>query len=232
MVLRSVEEFRRWAHSADPNSLSSRFRRARSKWIIELIQSTSRAKSGDAVRILDLGGRSSYWLNVVGEAFLNDHKVHITLVNTEPVEGDGRLFESRTGDACDLREFADESFDITHSNSVIEHVGDWERQAAFARESRRLAPRYYVQTPYYYFPIEPHVSAVGFHWRSEHARARRLIRGRVGRYPRASDVGKAMEMIQSARLLDKAQFRCLFPDAQLAEERILGLTKSLIAIRG
>ena len=37
--------------------------------------------------------------------------------------------------------------------------------------------------------------------------------------------------VQHARLLDKAQFRFLFPDARHLDERALGLTKSLIAIR-
>jgi hypothetical protein len=32
-------------------------------------------------------------------------------------------------------------------------------------------------------------------------------------------------------LIDKTQMRAYFPDSELASERILGLTKSLIAIR-
>ena len=37
--------------------------------------------------------------------------------------------------------------------------------------------------------------------------------------------------VQHARLLDKNQFRFLFPDARYVDETIVGLTKSLIAIR-
>src|SRR5207245_11107061 len=103
---------------------------------------------------------------------------------------------------------------------------------AFAAESRRLAPRYDIQTPYYYFPIEPHFSALGFHWRSEQARAKLLARRAVGRYPQAPDVSAAMLAVQGARLLDKAQFKALFPDAFVVEERFAGLTKSLIGLRG
>ena len=47
----------------------------------------------------------------------------------------------------------------------------------------------------------------------------------------APDVGAAMRDVQHARLLDKAQFKFLYPDARHVDEKILVLTKSLIAIR-
>ena len=44
-------------------------------------------------------------------------------------------------------------------------------------------------------------------------------------------VGAAMRDVQHARLLDKAQFRFLYPDAAHYDEVVAGLTKSLIAVR-
>ena len=156
----------------------------------------------------------------------------ITLVNPQAFSVDDAMFDAQVGDACAMPHYADNAYDFVHSNSVVEHVGDWPRMEAFAGEVRRLAPRYYVQTPYFWFPIEPHFSAPFFHWRSEQSRAKSLLKRRHGFADRAPDIGQAMRDVQHARLLDKAQFRYLFPDADHVDERVVGLTKSLIAIRG
>ncbi len=216
--------------AGNPNSLSSRFRRARARRVEGLIEAIF-AERGQ-VDIVDLGGEPDYWSRLFEREFLETRKVRITLVNPQPFDPKDALFTAVTGDACALPAFADLSFDLVHSNSVVEHVGDWPRMEAFAGEVRRLAPRYYVQTPYYWFPIEPHFSSPFFHWRSEQARARMLLKRRHGFAERARDLGEAMRDVQHARLLDKRQFRFLFPDARHIDERAAGLTKSLIAIRG
>ena len=213
----------------DPHSLASRFRAARRRRVVELIEATH-AAAGQC-RILDVGGRPEYW-QPFDRAMLARCGVHITLVNFETFTVDDPLFTAIEGDACDLAQWPDGSFDLVHSNSVVEHVGDWPRMEAFAREVRRLAPRYYVQTPYFWFPVEPHFSAPFFHWRSEQARARLLMKRSHGFSEKAPDIGAAMRDVQHARLLDKGQFSFLFPDADYPHERVAGLTKSLIAVRG
>jgi len=215
--------------AGNPNSLSSRFRRARARRVVELIETIAAERGG--VRIIDLGGEPDYWRRLFDADFLEQSGVHVTLVNPQGFRVDDPLFTAAVGDACALPEHADLSFDLVHSNSVVEHVGDWPRMEAFAREVRRLAPRYYVQTPYFWFPIEPHFSSPFFHWRSEQARARLLLTRRHGFADRAPDIGVAMRDVQHARLLDKAQFTFLFPDARHVDETVAGLTKSLIAIR-
>lgn len=212
----------------NPNSLASRLRRARAKHVIALIEAVV-AEKGE-VKILDLGGEPDYW-RLYDRAFLEASKVKITLVNPQAFSVDDPLFESVEGDACDLKHYPDLAFDLVHSNSVVEHVGDWKRMEAFASEARRLARRYYIQTPYFWFPIEPHFSAPFFHWRSEQSRARALMKRAHGFAPKADNVGQAMRDVQDARLLDKAQFRFLFPDARHMDERFGGLTKSLLAVR-
>ena len=62
------------------------------------------------------------------------------------------------GDGCALK-FPDKSYDIAFSNSVIEHVGSWERQQAFAKDIRRVGKAIWVQTPARECLIEPHYLA-------------------------------------------------------------------------
>lgn len=59
--------------------------------------------------------------------------------------------------------FADGEFDLAYCSSVIEHVAPADR-AAFATELRRVARGWYVQTPAFSFPIEPHALLPFAHW--------------------------------------------------------------------
>ena len=102
---------------------------------------------------------------------------------------------------------------------------------AFAGQVRRLAPSYYVQTPYFWFPYEPHFGCPAFHWLPESTRVALLTRRAMGHYPKADNVSVATQWAQSARLLDQQQMASLFPDAVVRREKFGGLTKSLIAIR-
>jgi SAM-dependent methyltransferase len=67
------------------------------------------------------------------------------------------------GDPAAGLPFADGEFDLAYCNSVIEHVPP-ERREAFAAELRRVARGWYVQTPAWSFPIEPHALLPGAHW--------------------------------------------------------------------
>jgi SAM-dependent methyltransferase len=119
------------------------------------------------------------------------------------------------GDARALP-FDDDSFEIAYSNSLVEHLNPADRPR-FADEIRRVAGRYWVQTPNRYFPIEPHVLLPGFQFLPEGAR-RRLWRLGMPRTP-----------YEPIELLGAAELRKLFPDAVILRERFAGLTKSLIA---
>ncbi|HEX3666258.1 MAG TPA: methyltransferase domain-containing protein [Rhizomicrobium sp.] len=215
----------------NPNSLGSRLRRRRRHHLQGLIDRIH-ARCGQ-VRILDLGGRRVYW-EMFEDNYLASRGVHVTLVNSAEevarMRQDGR-YVALAGDACDLQQFADNSFDLTHSNSIIEHVGGWERMEAFARESRRLAPFCYLQTPYFWFPVEPHFLAPFYHWLPESWRAKLLLRMGLGHYRRAANMGEAMRTIRSAILIDRAQLASFMPETQISFEWLGPFPKSLIAIR-
>jgi SAM-dependent methyltransferase len=59
--------------------------------------------------------------------------------------------------------FADGEFDLVYCSSVIEHV-DPARREAFAAELRRVGRGWFVQTPAYSFPLEPHALLPFAHW--------------------------------------------------------------------
>jgi hypothetical protein len=180
-------------------------------------------------RILDVGGTPGYWQTF--GARLNWTRVQVTVLNLVALDTEHPAIKCLIGDARDMKEFGDLSFDIVHSNSVIEHVGRWDDMASMATEVRRLAPRYFVQTPYFWFPIEPHNRFPLFHWMPESWRYRILMKRRCGFWERQTDLGRAVKAIQSASLLDRRQMQFLFPDSKIVSEKVLGLTKSLIAIR-
>ncbi len=114
---------------------------------------------------------------------------------------------------------------------MIEHVGSWANMSAMAGEVRRLAPRYYVQTPNFWFPLEPHFRTVGWHWLPEQVRCSLLMWRGFGFRQRAASVDEAMRSIQGCALINRRQMTALFPDARIVDERIYGVAKSLMAIR-
>jgi hypothetical protein len=100
-----------------------------------------------------------------------------------------------------------------------------------AAEIRRLAPHYYVQTPNFGFPIEPHFRMPFFHWLPETMRASMLLRWRKIGFRRAETLERAMALVQEIHLLTGRHMAHLFPDAKIRRERVGPFVKSLIAIR-
>jgi hypothetical protein len=180
-------------------------------------------------RILDIGGVPEYWENV--RDIIGQRNCHVTLLNLTSHSVDSTFFESLVGDGRDIPWLTDKSFDLVHSNSVIEHVGRWQDMKAMAHEVRRLAPSYFVQTPYFWFPIEPHCATAFFHWMPRSIRVSMLMRRPRWHWGQAPDVDTAMQLIESAVLLDHQMLAALFPDAVIHRERLFCLTKSLIAMR-
>jgi len=178
--------------------------------------------------VLDVGGTASWWK----EDF--PMSVNISIVNVDDrhqreVRESGFKFFKADGRALP---FEDKQFYLTFSNSVIEHVGDLKDQMQFAAEARRCGKKLYLQTPNKWFPVEPHLITMFIHWLPFRI-ARRLLRyfsiwGMVTR-PSQKQID---EFLSATRLLSRREIRAIFPDAQIKEEKFLGLTKSFIVVAG
>jgi hypothetical protein len=180
------------------------------------------------VRILDIGGTNSFW-EQRGWAGRTD--VHVVLVNLDAEPSRHENIEARAGDATDLSEFPDGAFDVVFSNSVIEHLATVDRQAAMAMEVRRLAPLYWVQTPNFWFPVEPHFLTPGWHWLPAKLRVALLRRRRWGWRGPCPDLADAQALVNEIRLMRGRELTRMFPDATLTKERIGPLVKSFVVVR-
>ena len=205
------------------SSISTRLRRRRFSRFTKLL-----GLLPGRLRILDVGGTESFWRNMG----VFDARVEIVLLNLDAPSPTMANVRSRRGDARDLSQFADGSFDIVFSNSVIEHVGGRADQQLMAAEIRRVARRYFVQTPNYFFPFEPHFLTPGFQFLPVAARAWLVRRFRLGWFAREPDLQRSLEIADSIRLLTRSELREMFPGATIASERFCGLTKSFMVYDG
>lgn len=117
-------------------------------------------------------------------------------------------------DATQRLPFDDDAFDLIYCSSVVEHIAP-DHRAAFAAEVKRVGRGFYVQTPAWEFPIEPHSLLPGAHWVPE--RARRLY-WRLGAAGGWEDIS----------LLGRDELERLFGPARA--ERLGGLVKSWVCV--
>ena len=178
------------------------------------------------MKVLDLGGTINWWERA---PVLPGH---VTIVNLEVDDhAEAAWLTTIVGDACDADSLlAGQSFDLVFSNSLIEHVGGHNARSALARVIRSLAPRYFVQTPYRYFPVEPHWVFPAMQFLPVPVRRYIAPRWPLG-HTRGWDPEQAFDQVLSTELIGATEMRSYFPDGRLLWERFLGLPKSMIAIR-
>jgi SAM-dependent methyltransferase len=194
-------------------------------------------------RILDLGSESGANIHAVlrgtpvrpGNVYIADIRPHLI------AEGHAKYgYVPVLVDEAAPLPFPDGYFDIVFCSSVIEHVTlpkkeIWReysgrrfrersrvRQIEFAREIARLGRQFFVQTPYRHFPIEPHSWLPFVAW---------LPRWALLPVLRLSHVVWVTRTNPDWYLLDKREMAETFRDARLLEEKWLGLTKSLMAVK-
>jgi SAM-dependent methyltransferase len=205
MSVRSVDRPATYARARGvfPRLVEPFSRRARNNRIAQFRALT---RAGPETRIVDVGCGGFGLISLAPDLDITGVDLH------ERPEYPGPLVQA---DATGQLPFADDEFDIAYCNSVIEHV-DPARRAGFARELRRVARGWYVQTPALAFPIEPHSLLPAAHWLPK------SLRRRYWRLGAGSD-------IDEINLLPRREFEALFGPA--FAERFGPLTKSWISVK-
>lgn len=223
--MKKVTFLQSFAKSDNKDALATKLRRNRMK-IFEA--HFPEVVSGKPLLILDVGGTFNFWKQM---GYENKPGIEIVLLNLKAQETSTKNFSSISGDACDLSRFNDNHFDIVFSNSVIEHVGDFNKQKEMANEVIRVGKGFYVQTPNYWFPVEPHFLFLGFQYMPLWLKVFLVRNLKLGWTDKTRDKKEASELIDSIQLLSKKQMRKLFPKAKIESEYFMGLVKSIMAIK-
>jgi hypothetical protein len=183
--------------------------------------------------VLDLGGTAGSWLRK------DVRPQSLTLLNLEAteltVDAAGTALPEwitiRTGDACaPPPDIAQQRFDLIFSNSLIEHVGGPAKRQMMADFVRLAAPRFWIQTPYRYFPIEPHWIFPLFQFLPLAAKAR-VSQIWPLMHTRSESWNSAVGTALGVELVSITELKYLLPEATILRERFAGLTKSIIAVR-
>ncbi|MEU2629896.1 methyltransferase domain-containing protein [Kitasatospora sp. NPDC007106] len=207
---------------ADPDRPGSLAHAARARRWTELLRCFPDLAE---MRVLDLGGTPGSWRAAPRRP------AHVVTVNLDPATArhDEPGLTAVVADACDLPpSLAAERFDLVYSNSLVEHVGGHSRRQRFAETVHTGATHHWVQTPYRYFPIEPHWVFPGMQFlpfRARVAISRHWPHGHI----RSDGPARAVADVAEVELLSATEMRGYFPDSHLWFERFAGLPKSLVA---
>jgi SAM-dependent methyltransferase len=197
----------------------------------------------DDTRILDLGSEWGGHIHAVLEgAPVKPQNTYIADINPESLER-GRQdfgFVPVLIDQFGELPFPDGYFDIVYCSSVIEHVTVskdevWSlrsgkefrerslaHQREFAREIQRVGRQFFVQTPYRWFVLESHSWLPFVGWLP-----RRLLLP-ILKFARSFWPKRTNP---DWHLLNRRELASMFEGAEIRDEKWLGLTKSIMAVK-
>jgi hypothetical protein len=203
-----------------PNSMAARYRLRR--WAMF----SSTFPDIEQMTVLDLGGRVESWRRAPVRP------LHVHVVNLEPADPDPpNWIQVDCADACALpSSIRARHYDLVFSNAVLEHVGGHAKRLAFAAAVSQASQRHWIQTPYRYFPVEPHWLFPWFQQLPVATRAFISQRWPLLHSPSA-DRQDALSAVMQVELLGQTEMGYYFPDSAILSERIGPLIKSLIAVR-
>lgn len=212
--------FKNFFHPYKPYSINSILRRRRFDLFKSLFASLSRP-----IKILDVGGTQTFWERM---GWSEEPGIEIVILNLQRIEITYPNMQYVFGDARDMKQFRDNEFDIVFSNSVIEHITDYDGQRLMAEEVMRVGKNLFLQTPNIFFPIEPHFLFPYFQFLPLNAKVWMVSHLNVGWYKKEPQKHKAIDICKSIRLLSKKELIKLFPDSDIYTERFLGMPKSFM----
>jgi hypothetical protein len=178
---------------------------------------------------IDLGGSTYHWE-------LLDYPGDVTIVNrdaaeVQPLSGSAqRRYAIRIADASRTGLPAG-SFDLAFSNSVIEHVGDFDDQRRFAQEMLRLGGGVWCQTPNRWFFFETHLMTAFVHYLPRRWQIPLVRNFSLWGWINRPDRATAAAYLGITRLLTRREMEELFPGCEILTERFLGFAKSFVAVR-
>lgn len=208
----------------NPQSFSNRMRSRRFALFDALIRELPKP-----LRLIDIGGTEMFW-EQCGWAGRTD--IDITAINHESSVPRYSNLRTLSGDATDLSDYGNKEFDVAFSNSVIEHLFTQENQSRMAVEVKRIAKAYWVQTPDFWFPIEPHFHVPGWQWLPRNIRVALIQKRRCGWRGPCPELELARAAVDEVRLMTVTEMRNLFSDGEIWNERFFGLSKSIVAYSG
>ena len=159
------------------------------------------------MRILDVG---------CGRLGLRALEPELDITGVDLVDRPGYPGPFVRADATDRLPFDDGAFDLVYSSSVVEHLPPAAR-SRFAREIVRVGRGWWVQTPAFSFPVEPHALLPFAHWLPERVRRPYWRLGVAGEW-------------EEIALLRRGELERLFPAGEVIAERVGPLAKSWIAV--
>jgi SAM-dependent methyltransferase len=194
-------------------------------------------------RILDLGSESGGNIHSVLEGTpVKPENTFIADINPHALERGRQNFgfvPVLVGQSGKLP-FPDGYFDIVYCSSVIEHVTVpkdqvWSlrsgkefrdrslaHQREFAREIQRVGRQFFVQTPYRWFLLESHSWLPFVSWLPRRLQLP-VLKFAASFWPKSTN--------PDWYLLDRRELKSMFHDAEIRDEKWLGLTKSIMAVK-
>lgn len=216
--------FRKSLDNTRQSSLANKFRQKRFKHFNELIKGLPAP-----IKILDIGGTENFWQQM-GLAGNENFRITVLNINKPICSAKANMIFVK-GDASDLSEFPDKSFDIVFSNSVIEHIPETQNRVRMAEEIKRVGVKYFVQTPNYYFPFEPHFLFPFFQFFPQFFKITLLKSFNMGWFKKCKNNREASILLKENQLLRLKELKNYFPEGKIIKERFLFMNKSFIAVK-